>query len=331
MTVETRRQAATLHWSRPGTPPDRIESPVSPQAEALDLVEAVDSDIRTLMADHLERREHWYAHDIVPWELGRNFRDEPWSADQASLSPEVRTALVLNLLTEDNLPYYHAQFQVFFDQDSPLNEWSRLWTAEEGQHAIAIRNYLLTSRNCDPDLLEDDRVATVRNGWVGAMDTAIDLFNYTAAQELATRISHRNAGAKADCEVAREVMNRVAADENHHFIFYRGVVTAMLQQAPDLTLESMAKVMGGFEMPGTGIPQFRRRAVEMAKLGVYNVRIHLENVVSPLMRYWKVDSLTGLSSVGAKAQERLMTLQDELTTQAEKFEARLAARKLSPA
>ncbi|MEM7288185.1 MAG: acyl-ACP desaturase [Actinomycetota bacterium] len=301
---------------------------MSIQAEAMALVEAVESDVRGLMDAHLERREHWYAHEIVPWELGRNFRDEPWSPEQATLSPEVRTALVLNLLTEDNLPYYHAQFQVFFGPDSPLSEWSRLWTAEEGQHAIAIRNYLLTSRNCDPDVLEDDRVATVRKGWVGAMDTAIDLFNYTAAQELATRISHRNAGAKADCGVAREVMNRVAADENHHFIFYRGVVTAMLDQSPDLTLESMAKVMGGFEMPGTGIPQFRRRAVEMAKLGVYNVRIHLENVVSPLLRYWKVDSLTGLTSVGAKAQERLMTLQDDLTTQAEKFEARLAGKKV---
>ena len=299
---------------------------VSQQAEAVALVEAVEPEIRQLMADHLERREHWYAHDVVPWELGRSFRDEPWSAEQCTLSPEVRTALVLNLLTEDNLPYYHAQFQVFFGPESPLAEWSRLWTAEEGQHSIAIRNYLLTSRNCDPALLEDDRVATMRKGWVGDMDTAVDLFNYTAAQELATRISHRNAGVKADCDVAREVMTRVAADENHHFLFYRGVVTAMLEQAPDVTLASMAKVMGGFEMPGTGIPQFRRRAVEMAKLGVYNVRIHLENVVSPLLRHWKVDSLTGLSSIGAMAQERLMTIQDDLTEQAEKFEARLAKR-----
>ena len=113
---------------------------MSTQAEAIALVEAVESDVRGLMDSHLERREHWYAHDIVPWELGRNFRDEPWSPDQATLSPEVRTALVLNLLTEDNLPYYHAQFQVFFSGDSPLNDWSRLWTAEEGQHAIAIRS-----------------------------------------------------------------------------------------------------------------------------------------------------------------------------------------------
>ena len=229
----------------------------------MELVDAVGDDIRSLMDDHLERREHWYAHDLIPWEEGRNYRDEPWDESQATLSPEVRTALVLNLLTEDNLPYYHAQFQVFCGEESPLAAWSRLWTAEEGQHSIAIRGYLLTTRNCDPDVLEDNRYTTMRNGWVGAMDTAIDLFNYTAAQELATRVSHRNAGVKSDCPVAKEIMTRVATDENHHFMFYRGVVTAMLDQAPDATLDSMAKVMAGFEMPGTGIPQFRRRAVEM--------------------------------------------------------------------
>ncbi len=295
-------------------------------AEALALVDAVGDDISALMADHLERREHWYAHDIVPWEQGRSFKDEPWDESQATLSPEVRTALVLNLLTEDNLPYYHAQFQVFCGGDSPLSAWSNLWTAEEGQHAIAIRSYLLTSRNCDPAMLEDNRYTTMRNGWQGNMDTAIDLFNYTAAQELATRVSHRNAGVKSDCPIAKEIMTRVAADENHHFMFYRGVVTAMLDQAPDASLDSMAKVMAGFEMPGTGIPQFRRRAAAMAKLGVYNVRIHLDNVISPLLKYWNIGSISGLDSVGAQAQDRLMALQDTLTTQAEKFETRLAQR-----
>lgn len=299
---------------------------MSATAEALDVVASVQDDIQQLMDAHLERREHWYAHELVPWEQGRNFVTEPWDESQCTLSREVRTALVLNLLTEDNLPYYHAQFQVFFGEGSPASEWSRLWTAEEGQHAIAIRDYLLTSRNCNPALLEDDRLATVRKGWSGDMDTAIDLFNYTAAQELATRISHRNAGVKADCEVAHQVMSRVAADENHHFMFYRGVVTAMLAQAPDQVLESMYRVLSGFEMPGTGIPRFKRRAVEMARLGVYNLRIHAEQVIQPLLRHWKIESLTGLSDVGARAQERILAIPGELIEQAEYFESRMARR-----
>ena len=297
-------------------------------AEAFALVDAVDDDIRALMAAHLERRDHWYFHDIVPWEQGRSFVDEPWDESQATLRPEVRTALLLNLLTEDNLPYYHAQFQVFCREGSPLKEWSGWWTAEEGQHALAIRSYLLTTRNVDPNVLEDNRLTTMSRGWEGTMDNVVDLFNYTAAQELATRVSHRNAGVKSDCEIAKEIMTRVAADENHHFMFYRGVVTSMMAQAPDTVLDSMAKVMAGFEMPGTAIPQFRRRAVEMAKLGVYNVRIHLENVITPLLKYWNVEAMTGLSPVGAAAQERLMALQVELNEQAERFEARTTSKKV---
>ena len=166
-------------------------------AESLELVQTVEPDIRSLMDTHRERREHWYAHEVVPWEQGRNYRDEPWDESQASVSRPVRTALVLNLLTEDNLPYYHARIAGAFPADSAMAEWSGLWTAEEGQHSIAIRDFLLTSRNCDPRLLEEDRLATVSRGWSIGYTDPVDIFNYTSVQELATRVSHRNAGVKA--------------------------------------------------------------------------------------------------------------------------------------
>ena len=236
--------------------------------ESFELVSSVEPEISRLMAEHRERRQHWYAHDVVPWELGRSFRDEPWEESQATLSPEVRTALQLNLLTEDNLPYYHAKIAGSFPEDSPMAEWSRLWTAEEGQHSIAIRNYLLATRNCDPAQLEDDRLATVTRGWRYDSPCPVEVFAYTSAQELATRISHRNTGVKADCPVAHEVMTRVAADENHHFMFYRGVTTAMLRQAPTFVLGALHRVLSDFNMPGTVIPNFSRRAVAIARAGI---------------------------------------------------------------
>ena len=213
---------------------------MSATAESLELIQTVEPDIRSLMDTHRKRREHWYAHEVVPWEQGRSFRDEPWDESQATISRPVRTALVLNLLTEDNLPYYHARIAGIFPDDSAMAEWSKLWTAEEGQHAIAIRDFLLTSRNCDPRSLEDDRLATVTRGWRIGFTDPVDIFNYTSAQELATRVSHRNAGVHADDPIAYEVMNRVAVDENHHFMFYRGVTTAMLREAPSLvTIEGL--------------------------------------------------------------------------------------------
>ena len=294
--------------------------------ESFELVASVEPEIVRLMDEHRERRQHWYAHDVVPWEMGRSFRDEPWDESQATLSPEVRTALQLNLLTEDNLPYYHAKIAGSFDEESPMAEWSRLWTAEEGQHSIAIRNYLLATRNCDPAQLEDERVATVTKGWTYDSPCPVEVFAYTSVQELATRISHRNAGVKADCEIAHEVMTRVAVDENHHFMFYRGVTAAMLKQAPGSVLGTIHQVLANFQMPGTGIPNFNRRAVAIARAGIYNLRIHAEQVVQPLLRHWRIDAIEGLDARASELQEKILSIPDTLIAQAEAFEARLSKR-----
>ena len=297
--------------------------PVSTAQEALELVSSVESTIEELMTQHRERRDHWYFQDFIPWEQGRNYLEEPWDPSQATLRPEVCDALVVNLLTEDNLPYYYSLFQPFFGQDHPLTAWSRLWTAEEGQHAIAMRAYLLTSRNCDPVALEDQRMSTVETGWFGNFDNIAQMFCYTSAQELATRISHRNAGVKSDDETAHALMSKVARDENHHFIFYRGVAQAMFDQNADLMVPALNQVLKNFAMPGTGIPNFQRRALKMAKLGIYNLRIHAENIVDPLIKFWKIGELTDLSPEAAAAQEEIMGMVPEMIERAEKFERRV--------
>ena len=187
--------------------------------EYYDLLESVLPQVQDLYDEDKARREHWYAHEYVPWEQGRNFVEEPWDESQCTLAPEVRTALVLNLLTEDNLPYYHSALEQFMPKGTILEEWNRLWTAEENQHAIALRSYLLTSRNCDPRELEDDRLETMTKGYYTDAPNPVAVLVYTSAQELATRVSHRNAGKIADDEVAYNIMARIATHENHHFMF----------------------------------------------------------------------------------------------------------------
>ena len=291
-------------------------------SETFELLEAVSDDALQLMRQHRERRQHWYAHEYVPWEQGRSFVAQPWDESQCTLSPEARTSLVLNLLTEDNLPYYHAIIERHLGDHEVYGEWNRLWTAEEGQHAIALRSYLLTSRNCDPVELEDDRYATMETGYDMDVSNPAEIFVYTAAQELATRVSHRNAGRLADDEVAYQIMQRIAADENHHFMFYRGMVTAMLREAPSAILPALYDVLANFRMPGVGIPNYLRRAVDMARAGVYNLRIHHDRVLTPLLRDWKVESLTGLTVKAEEFQEKLMKLPDVVARRADAFDRR---------
>jgi acyl-[acyl-carrier-protein] desaturase len=198
-----------------------------------------------------------------------------------------------------------------------------MWTSEEAQHSIALRSYLLTSRNCDPRLLEDDRLLTMEAGHSTGFADPAAIFVYTSAQELATRVSHRNAGKLADEEVAYGIMARIATDENHHFLFYRGVTEALLQADPETMLDAVHRVFTNFAMPGIVIPGFVRRAVEMARAGVYNLRIHHDRVLLPLIRDWGIENLTGLSARARELQEKVIEFPATVLRKAEIFERRM--------
>lgn len=299
-----------------------------PQSEQYELVETIEPVVARLTEEHLARRTHWYFHDIVPWERGESFRDKPWDVSQATISENARTSLIVNLLTEDNLPYYHVLIEKYMPKTSAFTAWNHLWTAEEGQHAIAIRSYLLTSRNCDPDELEDDRMATVIRGYEPTYSDPTEIFAYTSLQELATRVSHRNAGKITDDPAAFELMRNIAADENHHYIFYKGVMAAMLAENPSAVLSGIYRMLTKFEMPGVAIPGFMRRSINVAKAGVYNLRIHHDRVVTPLLRDWQIGNLTGLTNKAAEFQDKIMAIPADIMEKAERFEKRVG---LAPA
>ena len=64
----------------------------------------------TLLERHLATSKEWFPHDYVPYSRGRDHVDgHEWHPDDADLAgatigPAVRSALRVNLLTEDNLP-----------------------------------------------------------------------------------------------------------------------------------------------------------------------------------------------------------------------------------
>ena len=59
------------------------------------------------MERHITSSKEWFPHLYVPWSRGRDFEaDEEWDPEEFPLPAAVRDALFVNLLTEDNLPYY---------------------------------------------------------------------------------------------------------------------------------------------------------------------------------------------------------------------------------
>jgi hypothetical protein len=54
---------------------------------------------------------------------------EAWSPEHSTVSPAAREALVVNLLTEDNLPGYHREISTIFGRDGAWGTWVDRWTA----------------------------------------------------------------------------------------------------------------------------------------------------------------------------------------------------------
>jgi len=136
----------------------------------------------------------------VPFSDARNFPGqfedgEAWDKEQSKVTEIGRIALVVNLLTEDNLPSYHHEIASLFGRDGAWGTWVHRWTAEEGRHGIVMRDYLLASRAVDPDKLEAFRMQHMSEGFESDnRHSMLHSVAYVAFQELATRISHRNTG-----------------------------------------------------------------------------------------------------------------------------------------
>jgi len=276
---------------------------------------------------HLSAAKDWMPHEYVPWSQGRDYADlggEPFDPEQSRLSPLARTALEVNLLTEDNLPSYHREIERTFGLDGAWGTWVNRWTAEEGRHAYCIRDYLLVTRGVDPEHLEQARMQVMQTGYNSEDKPTLRVLAYVSFQELATRISHRNTGKHTDDPIAERLLTRVATDENLHMVFYRNLVKAALEIAPGPTLRAVTDEVVSFEMPGAIIPGFTRKAAQIAKAGIYDLRIHHDDVIWPLLRHWQVFDLEGLDAEGEQARTELAEFVANLDTQATRFEERRA-------
>ncbi|MUM19467.1 acyl-ACP desaturase [Mycobacterium sp. CBMA271] len=279
---------------------------------------------------HLSVTTDWHPHDYVPWDLGRNFAQMggvDWDPEQSQLSELAKAAMITNLLTEDNLPSYHRQAAKYFGLDGAWGTWVGRWTAEENRHGIVIRDYLVVTRGVDPVALEQARMEHMTAGF-GPTAEEEERYQtdfllsvaYTTLQELATRVSHRNTGKVCNDPIADRMLQRVAADENLHMIFYRNMCSAALDLVPDQALEAIGSMIENFRMPGQGMPNFRRNGVLMAKHGIYDPRQHLEEVVTPSLRKWRIFERNDFSAKGEARREQLAAYVEDLKGQVVKFE-----------
>jgi len=110
-------------------------------------------------------------------------------------------------------------------------------------------------------------------------------------------------------------------------VFYRNLLAAAFDLAPNQAMRAVADVVTSFQMPGVGIEGFGRKALSIALAGIYDLRQHRDEVLQPVLRHWNVWDRTGLDPEGEKAREELAATMQELDTQATRFEEKREARR----
>ena len=304
---------------------------MSKELTNMQLLQELEPVVERLLNRHLSMFKEWSPHDYIPWSDGKNYYargGQDWEPGQSRLSDVAQVAMVQNLLTEDNLPSYHREIAMNFSMDGPWGQWVNRWTAEENRHSTALRDYLVVTRAVDPVELEKLRMEQMTRGFSPGQNQQGDLFAesvfdsvmYVSFQELATRVSHRNTGKACNETIADQLLAQVSHDENLHMLFYRDVSAAGLDIAPNQALKAVHRILRNFKMPGFTVPEFRRKAVIIAVGGVYDPRIHLDEVVMPVLKKWRIFEREDFTGEAAWMRDDLAVLIKELEQASDKFD-----------
>ena len=277
-----------------------------PDDRRLDLDPSLESHFAALLVRHKEAtaKTGWRYHEFLPLEA---FRAN--APDRSPLSPTAYLAVETALLTEVNLPWYTAGLAAGLAScPGPIQEFVRIWTSEEDQHATLLESYLLLTGSGDHGARAQARKAMIAAGWQHALAGPFEGMVYTTIQEAATRTFYLCAARACDEEdpALSMALRRIAKDETLHMAFYRDVVKAHLDLDPDY-LRPLTAVMLRFEMPWSGavLRDFEERRAHLSARGVFRLSDYLEEVVQPLWSYWGLDARTPHEEETRKAQVQL--------------------------
>jgi acyl-[acyl-carrier-protein] desaturase len=234
-------------------------------------------ELEPVVAENLTRylatADEWYAHDYVPFDQGENFAflgGQDWDPSQVTLPRDVVDALEIMLITKDNLAGYHRELVEHFILEDKWGRWLGRWTAEENLHAIALREYLVVTRNFDPTADEEVRVAHVMRGYRADSYTQIETLVFMALYERAHAVYMRNLEARITEPVLKRLVGRIATDEERHEEFFHNLVAHCLQRYPDQTIGAIVRRSAGLGVVGGDILEYTDKLRVVAEAGIFD-------------------------------------------------------------
>lgn len=276
---------------------------------------ALEKRLQDLYDAHTERSKliEWNYYDYLPWEKGSSFTLNPWNESQRTLPTEIVTAIETSMLTEINLPWYTAYLKdMFRDGLAPLQGFVHNWVAEEDQHATALENYLVLTRNSDPKELGVLKREMMVTGWDSTFASPIATMGYTAIQELATVVFYQKIAksSKEHDETLSVLLTRLSKDESLHYAFYNQVIQIYLELDPN-QIVFLAPIILDFKMPGQVLKDFDARMKVIEKAG-YGPEQYLDGVLEVLVKRWKIESIQPSTEEGRNAKRDVLVFMDKL-------------------
>jgi acyl-[acyl-carrier protein] desaturase len=272
---------------------------VKPVASALTL--ELEPVVHENLARHIATEELWYAHDYVPFEKGENFAflgGKDWDASSVTLPKHVTDALEILLITKDNLAGYHRELVEHFILDDKWGRWLGRWTAEEHLHAVALRNYLVVTREIDPSANEDVRVEHVMKGYRADTYSQVETLAFMTFFEREHAVFCRNLAARIDEPVLAALVGRIATDEERHEEFFGNLVSHCLEYSRDETIAAIAARAAALEPVGADIDAYKDKLRNVADAGIFDDAA-LRNVVSDRIAIWGLTDHPDLAKFAA--------------------------------
>ena len=243
-------------------------------------------DLEPVIEQRLER----HLRTAQRWDPSAYVRPELyWGQRRSSLTETAKAALITTLLTHNNTALADPAREL--STSSPAwAEWSAVWSDEKRAHADAIQRYLVDTRSVDSVALDRARVQCTTIGIESSMegDNFLRSIVHSTIDVMATMVSHRNTAVECADPVAEHLLERIVADQARHVAFFSDVVEEALKFAPAETLKAITEVLMNFQLPGSGLVGFERSAMLLARDGIYDLRQHLDDVLLPAVRMWRI-------------------------------------------
>ena len=292
----------------------------------VEVLRDLEPTVRAMMIEHEKKRQLWFPSDLIgpPPEQDPAVHRAEMRKRASGIPDHARAALALNTLTEEGLPHFHRILAIHLGEDSHWRSWNNLWTAEEDRHGQVLHDYVRDTGLFNERRFEEMQFEYLKAGFHPSWDQdPYRVFAYTTVQERATQHSHAMTGhlAAAYEPTLGLVLDRIAREEARHFAFYRSIFAEILKRDPNQALHSASFILPAIDMPGVTIPGFRELADVIRRSGIYGPRDYLR-IVQEQVKYWRIETLTGLNELGRKAQEKILEIPDRLRRIAEAMETR---------